>query len=183
MNNTIDQNRNIVLTASSGIIESPVEQDWDDDEFHGCTWNIQLPTSRSIVNFTFTHFEENPFQSHLCVYMSNVCLSQPGRCSHRNCHSYDYMDIYDGFANTGIFLGQYCREAHPPQRIYTNGGRIAIVFRRDFLSHKKRFSAVFSLLTQNGEYYWRGTNMEKPSLTSLYASVAVNFYTMFPVLQ
>ena len=152
MNNTINQNRNIILTASSGIIESPVEQDWDDGEFHGCTWNIQLPSSRSIVNFTFLHFEENPRPSQsTCVQMLTGCRYQPGRCSHLNCEFWDYMDIYDGFANTGIFLGRYCREAHPPQTIYTTGGRIAIVFRRYALFHNKRFSAIFSSLTQNGK--------------------------------
>ena len=152
VNNTFDQNRNIVLTASSGIIEPPVRQDWKwfEKRFHGCTWNIQLPTSRSIINFTFTHLAETLFYSR-CVHASTgSCRSQPGSCS---CESHDYMDIYDGFANTGIFLGRYCREAHPPQTIYTTGGRIAIVFHHVFLDHKKRFSANFSSLTKNGKYY------------------------------
>ena len=153
--NTVDQNNNIILTAPSGIIESPVEQLLNEQLFYGCTWKIELPSSRSIVNLTLTHFEKNPFQNtSSCFIMSADCESQSGRCSHLSCGKYDYTDIYDGSVKGGVRLGRYCGRHHPPQRIYTTGRRMTIVLRQHDLNlgHNRRFSATYSSVIQNGKY-------------------------------
>ena len=143
-----DQNGNIMLSGSSGIIESP-NFPFSYPTSIKCIWRIKLSSNTSIVNISFTSFElQSGFDS--------------------GCSTYDdYLEMFDGYnVSDGVSLGRFCGSKALPH-IYTRGNMLTIVFNSNSYATEKDFSAAYSSVSNSGMLKFCSANCKRIALVRI----------------
>lgn len=125
-----DQDSNILLSNSSGMITSPKFPSNYPNNLH-CVWKITLTSSNTAVKLTFNSLQ-------LAAPSNSSSCGDDG----------DYVEVVDGYSfspNTkdAIVIGTFCGIIKPGV-IYSSGKSITLRFKSNNVSNTKGFSLTYS---------------------------------------